>query len=229
MKTWLLKHKMLLYFFTIFGAILVITDMLSWIGFLFQNLYKIPVDDRKVSLLGDITGGVIGGGGTMLAVILSIQKTDEIQLKHQQEIRTQQKIDFSNEIIKLIAKYNTDICGYFFGIKKQLTLQKKLDKAQVENDSNKEQRIEMELEKLNINRTIAVECWYTLHMKLDNYASAEKLLKQLDHIHNKLSIDGDVEPKEFQIAVDCLSRLTIDFCQLYIQKNNNEVKNNLLS
>lgn len=30
MKTWLLKHKMLLYFFAIFGAILVITDMLSF-------------------------------------------------------------------------------------------------------------------------------------------------------------------------------------------------------
>ena len=215
MKTWLLKHKMLLYFFTIFGAILVITDMLSWLGFLFQNLYKIPVDDRKVSLLGDITGGVIGGGGTMLAVILSIHKTDEVQLEHQQEIRTQQKIDFSNEIIKLVAKYNTDICGYFFGIKRQLTLQQKLDEARGENDSNKEQRIELELEKLNVNRTIAIECWYTLHMKLDNYAPAKNLLKQLDHIHNDLSTDKDVESQGFQMAVDCLSRLTIDFCQLY--------------
>lgn len=215
MKTWLLKHKMLLYFFAIFGAILVITDMLSWIGFLFQNLYKIPVDDRKVSLLGDITGGVIGGGGTMLAVILSIHKTDEVQLDHQQEIRTQQKIDFSNEIIKLVAKYNTDICGYFFGIKRQLTLQQKLDEARGENDSNKEQRIELELEKLNVNRTIAIECWYTLHMKLDNYAPAKNLLKQLDHIHNDLSMDKDGESQEFQTAVDCLSRLTIDFCQLY--------------
>lgn len=215
MKTWLLKHKMLLYFFTIFGAILVITDMLSWIGFLFQNLYKIPVDDRKVSLLGDITGGVIGGGGTMLAVILSIHKMDEVQLEHQQEIRTQQKIDFSNEIIKLVAKYNTDICGYFFGIKRQLTLQQKLDEARGENDSNKEQRIELELEKLNVNRTIAIECWYTLHMKLDNYAPAKNLLKQLDHIHNDLSTDKDVESQGFQMAVDCLSRLTIDFCQLY--------------
>lgn len=215
MKTWLLKHKMLLYFFAIFGAILVITDMLSWIGFLFQNLYKIPVDDRKVSLLGDITGGVIGGGGTILAVILSIHKTDEVQLEHQQEIRTQQKIDFSNEIIKLVAKYNTDICGYFFGIKRQLTLQQKLDEARGENDSNKEQRIELELEKLNVNRTIAIECWYTLHMKLDNYAPAKNLLKQLDHIHNDLSTDKDGESQEFQTAVDCLSRLTIDFCQLY--------------
>lgn len=215
MKTWLLKHKMLLYFFAIFGAILVITDMLSWIGFLFQNLYKIPVDDRKVSLLGNITGGVIGGGGTMLAVILSIHKTDEVQLEHQQEIRTQQKIDFSNEIIKLVAKYNTDICGYFFGIKRQLTLQQKLDEARGENDSNKEQRIELELEKLNVNRTIAIECWYTLHMKLDNYAPAKNLLKQLDHIHNDLSTDKDVESQGFQMAVDCLSRLTIDFCQLY--------------
>lgn len=215
MKMWLLQHKMLLYFFAIFGAILVITDMLSWIGFLFQNLYKIPVDDRKVSLLGDITGGVIGGGGTMLAVILSIHKTDEVQLEHQQEIRTQQKIDFSNEIIKLIAKYNTDICGFFFGIKRRLTLQQKLDEARVENDSNKEQRIELELEKLNVNRTIAIECWYTLHMKLDNYAPAKNLLKQLDHIHNDLSMDKDGESQEFQTAVDCLSRLTIDFCQLY--------------
>lgn len=215
MKMWLLKHKMLLYFFAIFGAILVITDMLSWIGFLFQDLYKIPVDDRKVSLLGDITGGVIGGGGTMLAVILSIHKTDEVQLEHQQEIRTQQKIDFSNEIIKLIAKYNTDICGFFFGIKRQLTLQQKLEEARVENDSNKEQRIELELEKLNINRTIAIECWYTLHMKLDNYAPAKNLLKQLDHIHNDLSMDKYGESQEFQTAVDCLSRLTIDFCQLY--------------
>lgn len=215
MKMWLLQHKMLLYFFAIFGAILVITDMLSWIGFLFQNLYKIPVDDRKVSLLGDITGGVIGGGGTMLAVILSIHKTDEVQLEHQQEIRAQQKIDFSNEIIKLIAKYNTDICGFFFGIKRQLTLQQKLDEARVENDSNQEQRIELELEKLNVNRTIAVECWYTLHMKLDNYAPAKNLLKQLDHIHNDLSMDKDGERQEFQTAVDCLSRLTIDFCQLY--------------
>ena len=192
-----------------------LTDMLSWIGFLFQNLYKIPVDDRKVSLLGDITGGVIGGGGTMLAVILSIHKTDEVQLEHQQEIRTQQKIDFSNEIIKLVAKYNTDICGYFFGIKRQLTLQQKLDEARGENDSNKEQRIELELEKLNVNRTIAIECWYTLHMKLDNYAPAKNLLKQLDHIHNDLSMDKDVESQGFQMAVDCLSRLTIDFCQLY--------------
>ena len=197
------------------SPILVITDMLSWIGFLFQNLYKIPVDDRKVSLLGDITGGVIGGGGTMLAVILSIHKTDEVQLEHQQEIRTQQKIDFSNEIIKLVAKYNTDICGYFFGIKRQLTLQQKLDEARGENDSNKEQRIELELEKLNVNRTIAIECWYTLHMKLDNYAPAKNLLKQLDHIHNDLSMDKDVESQGFQMAVDCLSRLTIDFCQLY--------------
>lgn len=215
MKMWLLKHKMLLYFFAIFGAILVITDMLSWIGFLFQDLYKIPVDDRKVSLLGDITGGVIGGGGTMLAVILSIHKTDEVQLEHQQEIRTQQKIDFSNEIIKLIAKYNTDICGFFFGIKRQLTLQQKLEEARVENDSNKEQRIELELEKLNVNRTIAIECWYTLHMKLDNYAPVKNLLKQLDHIHNDLSMDKDGESQGFQMAVDCLSRLTIDFCQLY--------------
>jgi len=103
----------------------------------------------------------------------------------------------------------------FFGINRQLTLQKKLDEARVENDSNKEQRIEMELEKLNINRTIAVECWYTLHMKLGNYASTEKLLKQLDHIHNDLSMDKDGESQEFQTAVDCLSRLTIDFCQLY--------------
>lgn len=215
MKMWLLQHKMLLYFFAIFGAILVITDILSWIGFLFQNLYKIPIDDRKVSLLGDITGGVIGGGGTMLAVILSIHKTDEVQLEHQQEIRTQQKIDFSNEIIKLVAKYNIDICGFFFGIKRRLTLQQKLDEARVENDSNKEQRIELELEKLNINRTIAIECWYTLHMKLDNYAPAKNLLKQLDHIHNDLSMDKDGESQEFQTAVDCLSRLTIDFCQLY--------------
>lgn len=59
----------------------------------------------------------------MLAVILSIHKTDEVQLEHQQEIRTQQKIDFSNEIIKLIAKYNTDICEFFWGIKRKLTLQ----------------------------------------------------------------------------------------------------------
>ena len=165
--------------------------------------------------MGDITGGVIGGGGTMLAVILSIHKTDEVQLEHQQEIRTQQKIDFSNEIIKLIAKYNTDICGFFWGIKRQLTLQQKLDEARVENDSNKEQRIELELEKLNVNRTIAIECWYTLHMKLDNYAPAKNLLKQLDHIHNDLSMDKDGESQEFQTAVDCLSRLTIDFCQLY--------------
>ena len=118
MKTWLLKHKMLLYFFAIFGAILVITDMLSWIGFLFQNLYKIPVDDRKVSLLGDITGGVIGGGGTMLAVILSIHKTDEVQLEHQQEIRTQQKIDFSvvsrffRKFISSASKYRNQIYGF---------------------------------------------------------------------------------------------------------------------
>ncbi|WP_415944668.1 hypothetical protein [Megasphaera elsdenii] len=90
-----------------------------------------------------------------------------------------------------------------------------MDEARVENDSNKEQRIEMELEKLNINRTIAVECWYTLHMKLDNYAPAKNLLKQLDHIHNDLSMDKDGERQEFQTAVDCLSRLTIDFCQLY--------------
>lgn len=151
----------------------------------------------------------------MLAVILSIHKTDKVQLEHQQEIRTQQKIDFSNEIIKLIAKYNTDICGFFFGIKRQLTLQQKLDEARGKNDSNKEQRIELELEKLNVNRTIAIECWYTLHMKLDNYASAKNLLKQLDHIHNDLSMDKDGESQEFQTAVDCLSRLTIDFCQLY--------------
>ena len=65
--------------------------MLSWIGFLFQDLYKIPVDDRKVSLLGDITGGVIGGGGTMLAVILSIHKTDEVQLEHSRRLERNKK------------------------------------------------------------------------------------------------------------------------------------------
>lgn len=106
----------------------------------------------------------------------------------------------------------------FFGIKRQLTLQQKLDEARVENDSNKEQRIELELEKLNVNRTIAIECWYTLHMKLDNYAPAKNLLKQLDHIHNDLSMDKDGESQEFQTAVDCLSRLTIDFVNCIYKK-----------
>lgn len=139
----------------------------------------------------------------------------KFSLSTSRRLERNKKIDFSNEIIKLVAKYNTDICGYFFGIKRQLTLQQKLDEARGENDSNKEQRIELELEKLNVNRTIAIECWYTLHMKLDNYAPAKNLLKQLDHIHNDLSMDKDVESQGFQMAVDCLSRLTIDFCQLY--------------
>ena len=113
----------------------------------------------------------------------------------------------------LISKYITDISGYYYGCKRQVYLQDKLNSTMNELEKI---RLKNELEKLTINRSTAIECRYSLILWLQGIKSAEALLKYLNKVHNQISINEDIKEKEFNQHIENLLAITYNFCRSYI-------------
>ena len=192
---------------------LIFGDILSWSIYYFKNFSLIPNQSDLISLFGSISSGIIGGVGTIIAVLLSISKTDEIQRLHELEYKKEKQQLFSREIMDLISKYITDISGYYYGCKRQVYLQDKLNSTTNELEKI---RLKNELEKLTINRSTAIECRYSLILRLQDIKSAEELLKYLNKVHNQISINEDIKEKEFNQHIEDLLAITYNFCKSYI-------------
>ena len=210
-------RKQILYILLTIVVSLIFAVILSWLGYYFRDLYKIPVESDLIGLLGNISSGIIGGVGTIIAVILSISKTDEIQRLHELEYKKDKQQLFSNEIMDLISKYITDISGYYYSCRRQILLQDRLDNTKDEFEKTK---LKIELEKLRINRSIAIECRYSLILRLQDNKSAEELLRYLNKVHNEISVDEDIKEKEFNDHINNLIVITYNFCRDYVDNSN---------
>ena len=206
-------RKQILYILLTIVVSLMFAVILSWLGYYFRNLYKIPVESDLIGLLGNIFSGIIGGVGTIIAVILSISKTDEIQRLHELEYKKDKQQLFSNEIMDLISKYITDISGYYYSCRRQILLQNRLDTTEDEFEKTK---LKIELEKLRINRSIAIECRYSLILRLQDNKLAEELLINLNSVHNKISTNIDIQENIFDQHIENLIVITYNFCRNYI-------------
>lgn len=80
-------RKLIIYILLTIFILLSLGSILSWWIYYFKSLSLIPNQSDLISLLGSISGGIIGGVGTIIAVILSISKTDEIQRLHELEYK----------------------------------------------------------------------------------------------------------------------------------------------
>lgn len=206
-------RKLIIYILLTIFILLSLGGILSWWIYYFNSLSLIPNQSDLISLLGSISGGIISGVGTIIAVILSISKTDEIQRLHELEYKKEKQQLFSREIMDLISKYITDISGYYYGCRRQVYLQDKLNS--ITNEFEKIM-VKNELEKLTINRSTAIECRYSLILRLQDIKSAEELLRYLNEVHNQISINEDIKEKEFNQHIEKLLAITYNFCRSYI-------------
>ena len=81
-------------------------------------------------------------------------------------------------------------------------------------------KLKIELEKLRINRSIAIECRYSLILRLQDNKSAEELLRYLNKVHNEISVDEDIKEKEFNDHINNLIVITYNFCRDYVDNSN---------
>lgn len=234
------KIKNFFYFLILISSILIsiliLTVSLSWIGYWFKSFYKIPSIELTASLLGSLSGGIIGGAGTIIAVFFSVQKTNEVQRLHKEELRYKENKDFANKIMKIVARYSTCIQKCCNSYELRNDYDKKLEHwenelSKIQNnhqnniDSAKKQRIyniqnnidniKIKLDKLNLDRTIAIECYYLLKMKLYKNSFANDLLKHLEIVHNEIE---STKSKDFSNDIKRLNELTIDFCKKTINQ-----------
>ena len=111
-------RKLIIYILLTIFISLIFGGILSWSIYYFKTFSLIPNQSDIISLFGSISSGIIGGVGTIIAVLLSISKTDEIQRLHELEYKKEKQQLFSREIMDLISKYITDISGYYYGCRR---------------------------------------------------------------------------------------------------------------
>lgn len=204
---------------------LILNVAFSWIGYWLKSLYKLPSTELSASLLGSISGGIIGGAGTIIAVFLSIQKTDEVQRLHKEELLHKEKKDFANEIMNIVAKYSTNMSKYYYDNRNyeryhtdleswKNELEKNYNSTVKNNILNNINSIEKKLDQLKVDRSIAIECYYLLNMKLCENPLADPLLKHLHSIHNEIVFSKPITPEHFHNSIKLLNDLTVIFCKM---------------
>lgn len=180
-----------------------------------------------------VIASIYGGMGTLLAIKISTDQTNEIQSAQQKEIekdRNRQdreaRKEFCDKIAEDIAIYTTDISQYFYALNQQAHLieQIKGEKNNLRNQcvntntstylSGKHAIEELENQKNAIvcDRTTAIRYYYLLMIKLKNIVVAQNLLVQLNDIHNHSSSNTIDEATQ---KLDKLQMLTVQFMQDY--------------
>ena len=117
-----MQKKRILCGFGIFLIFLVFIGIIPWaIEFLIfrNNVYSIIGNDSWASFLGSYIGGVIGGAGTLLAVIITTKETRIIQKKNELKIEEDRKVKrreerkiFAYSITEDVAKFLANLALY---------------------------------------------------------------------------------------------------------------------
>lgn len=182
-----------------------------------------------------VIASIYGGVGTLLAIKISTEQTNEIQAVQHQEIEEERqrhdrelRKEFCDKIASDIAIYITDISRYLYESRHQHNLEhqirvKKADLRQQCADPHTStyltgkqeiENLEKQKNKIVIDRTIAIQYYSLLIIKLEHIDAAQNLLIQLKKIHNN-DLSNDIN--EINTQLDRLQRLTTQFIQDYIK------------
>ncbi len=234
------------------GVLILIPFALGYLISIKSIIPNFSQSNDWIGFLGSYTGGILGGLCTLVVMYFTRKDTRDIQeenkaltLKIQEENNYNLKKQFTDELIKLIADYITDINKFFcdqylkyanqtynkFNKKKEhkciLDDPKELEKLSslVSEDKkiiiNYTEEIKNEIPK--INREKSVNIYYILDMRLKNINGTEQIWESINRIHNNLChLEEDTNryerEKEFQNEIDNLKNLTMQFIENYLKK-----------
>ncbi|WP_340016223.1 hypothetical protein [Paenibacillus sp. FSL K6-1318] len=183
---------------------------------IFPFLFKLS-QGTEGGFWGSYLGGILSGLGTLFAVYITTIETRKIQketrenLENEKMIRLQyQRKIFTNEVEKLIAEYITDSTEYYFANRYYPMVKAELDRLQQDIDKkDKEINEKPELIELLKNeketllfrykqkkdeqslwthkRTIAIQNFNLLKIKLYGIREASELIGQVNKVHNTSS------------------------------------------
>lgn len=198
----------------LFGLVVILPVILQYAVFA-NSVESNASNDGWASFLGSYIGGVFGGGMTLAAVWISVRETRLIQeenkiesrkriaetnfrasirtnkIQHGNEIlqKRKERIDFCNDIAKMVGRYCADISKYFYDCK---------------------------FNPGNANRIVSIECLFTLNIKLKNIETAQDLVKALNDVHNA-AWSNDRELDYITEATSNLMTMATRFINTYIE------------
>lgn len=76
-----------------------------------------------------------------------------------------------------------------------------------------------EIEKNRADRTIAVERYFLLKIKLQNIEQAKELLEKLDLIHKFSAFETGDDPQLIDTETKLLKEMTVDFIDKYVNQS----------
>lgn len=191
-----------------------------------------------------IIAGMIGGFGTMIAVLISTIHTSKIQEENKEETRKiqadnkkenrkaqdiekksrliKERKEFGDDIAVLIGRYITDISSFYFSDISGNYLSRLIDEAKITGNIDLYNKIKTESIKFTIlnTRKISVECFFILKIKLKDIKLAESLLVKLDLIHDEVYKQNEylIGRKEWNSHIQELQDLTIKFIDDYVNE-----------
>ena len=159
MVIFLNKLKYLRFFFTILFAIIIC----FFVNFLYKYLNGESLLDDAVFI--SLIAGAIGGIGTILAALITIENLKEDRIYNKQIREEDLTREFTNKLKTLISLYITDISSYYYA-------------HYLKHRSNTS-----DSKDIKIDRTIAVRAYYDIKFLLNNKSNIEDIIDNLECIH----------------------------------------------
>ena len=169
-------------------VVLLIPILLQYIVFA-NSIISNTSNDGWASFFGSYIGSILGGGMTLVAVLISIQESKRIQYENEKLQKRKERIEFCDKVVELVGRYCADISKYFYDCK---------------------------LNTGNANRIVSVECFFTLKIKLENIDAAKNLVKELAYVHNKVMQYKTMDGGAMDELIDKLRRVTTEFIDGYV-------------
>lgn len=169
-------------------VVLLIPILLQYIVFANSIISNIS-NDGWASFFGSYIGGIIGGGMTLIAVLISIQETRRIQSENERLQKRKERIEFCDNVSELVGRYCADISKFFYDCK---------------------------LRTGSENRIVSIECFYILSIKLNNIDDAKILVNELADIHDKVMQYRTIECSVMEEDIARLRNIAAKFINSYV-------------
>lgn len=147
--------------------------------------------------------------------------------------------NISENLNKNIEKYNKELIDVKYKIRQNLEIEKELDfynqkkeyiriDREIEQLKQKEEELKYiidenirKLEKNKPDKTVAIECYFLLKMKLKDISFGKNVLNQLEFIHKNSFDNSNLEIKFIEKEIDILLNHTVSFIDSYV---NNKIQ-----
>lgn len=234
MSTFLVIISLFMSFLLFLGIYIIsareILNAAAWMGF-----------------FGSLIGGILGFAGAIVAVRITTKETREIQKKAQENFEYDKKVQrefqrnlFTDDIAVITSEYITDIFKYYYNNRHSELIQDDLKRAkdelndlikELEKDPNNSDslNIKIEIAKLNyreaeriaehrkIDKSIAIQKYYLLKIKLNGIDLAKQFIDQLEDIERVHCLSG-ISPNDFNVEIDKLRTYLLEFTNKYINQ-----------